>query len=216
MMGRRSRDLVLLALLLRTLPVRPAGAAPPDSLGAEKSEWAFGVSAALYVLPDEDDFVLPVLTADRGWLHLEGRHNYEDLETTSLFVGGNWGGGEEVEWSVTPMLGGVFGLTEGIAPAVILSLGWRRLFLYSENEVVFALDEEGEDFFYSWNELTGSPLTVLEIGLIAQRLRSHESGLEVERGVLLRLYPGGVSVTGYLMNPFSDGQFGIVAVEAEF
>jgi hypothetical protein len=56
------------------------------------------------------------LTADRGWLHLETRYNYENLETGSAWVGYNFSGGEKLKWEFTPMLGGVFGNTTGVAP----------------------------------------------------------------------------------------------------
>jgi hypothetical protein len=51
----------------------PAAAAPV----AERL-WSFYASASTYILPDDPDYVQPAITADRGWLHLEGRFNYED------------------------------------------------------------------------------------------------------------------------------------------
>src|SRR5438034_7336511 len=50
-------------------------------------------------------------SADRGWLHLETRYNYENLETGSVWVGYNFSGGEKLQWEFTPILGGVFGNT---------------------------------------------------------------------------------------------------------
>ena len=89
-------------------------------------DWSVGVSAATYVLPDSE-YVQPTVTADRGRLHLEGRFNYENLDTGSLWIGANFSGGETLAWELTPMLGGVFGDTTAVAPGAKASLSWRAL-----------------------------------------------------------------------------------------
>ena len=76
--------------------------------------------------PEEDIFVQPGFTADRDWLHLEARYNYEALDTGSAWVGYDFGGGEAVTWELTPMLGAVFGATDGIAPGYKGTLGWKN------------------------------------------------------------------------------------------
>ena len=54
-----------------------------------------------------------------------------------MWIGYNFGGGEKLAWELTPLLGGVFGETTGIAPGYKGSLSWRMLELYSEGEYVF-------------------------------------------------------------------------------
>ena len=87
--------------------------------------------------PTTANYVQPTFTADRGWLHLEARYNYEALDTGSAWVGYNFSGGEKLAWEFTPMIGGVFGDTTGIAPGYKGSLSWWKLELYSEGEYVF-------------------------------------------------------------------------------
>ena len=69
-----------------------------------------------YLVPDSRDYVQPTITADRDWLHLEARYNYEDLDTGSAWVGYNFGGGEKLAWEFTPMLGGVSSATPPASP----------------------------------------------------------------------------------------------------
>ena len=118
-------------------PKGPVSAAstPPE---ADDKAWAFSASAYTYVVPDDPAYVQPTVTADRGWLHLEARYNYEALETGSVWVGYNFSGGQKLAWEVTPIVGGVFGDTTGIAPGYKGSLRWLKLELYSEGESVFA------------------------------------------------------------------------------
>ena len=68
----------------------------------------------------------PTVTADRGRLHLEARYNYEDLDTGSVWAGYNLKGGGDLAWELTPMVGGIFGATRGVAPGYRGSLGWKR------------------------------------------------------------------------------------------
>ena len=131
---------------------------PPLSLEnqAEKS-WSFSASSSTYFVPDDRDYVQPTITADHGWLHLEARYNHENLGTGSTWVGYNFSGGEKLEWEFTPMLGGVFGNTTGIAPGYECTLTWRKLELYSEGEFVIDTGDTSPSFFYTWSQLTFAP-----------------------------------------------------------
>jgi len=105
----------------------------PTALSKEVDEkaWSFSASVSFYIVPNDQEYVQPTLIADRGWLHLETRYNYENLETGSAWVGYNFSGGEKLEWEFTPMLGGVFGNTTGIAPGYKFSLAYWKFDLSS-------------------------------------------------------------------------------------
>src|SRR4030095_12729434 len=112
-----------------------------------ESQWSFSAAALGYIVPHDRDFVQPTFTADRGRLHLEARYNYEDLETGSAWVGFNFSLGGEVALEATPMLGGVFGKTDGIAPGYKFSLTYWKLELYSEGEYLIDVGDSSESFF---------------------------------------------------------------------
>ena len=153
----------------------------------EKDGWEFSISVYGYLVPDDRDYVQPTITIDRGWLHLEARYNYEDLETGSAWIGYNLSGGEKITWEFTPMFGGVFGNTTGFAPGYKGSLGWWKLELYSEGEYVVDPGNSSNSFFYNWSEFTLSPLDWFRFGLVTQRTRAYETDREIQRGLLLGL-----------------------------
>ena len=70
-------------------------ATPAITKEADEKAWSFSASVTTYIVPDFQEYVQPTFTADRGWLHLEARYNYENLETGSAWVGYNFGGGEK-------------------------------------------------------------------------------------------------------------------------
>jgi len=54
----------------------------PDSSGSSASNpWSFSLTADGYVVPHSAFFISPTVTADREWLHLEARYNYENQQT---------------------------------------------------------------------------------------------------------------------------------------
>jgi len=48
---------------------------------------------------------LPAFKADRDWLHLEARYNYEGKNTASTWMGYRFSAGETLEFEAIPMLG---------------------------------------------------------------------------------------------------------------
>jgi len=132
-----------------TANATPIATEPPAGL-----VWAFSASAYTYFPPDSDNYVQPTIRADRGWLHLEARYNYEALDTGSVWVGYNFSVGEKLKLDFTPMVGGIFGKTNGYAPGYEFTLSWRKLQLYSEGEYVFDTGDSSNNFFYTWSELT--------------------------------------------------------------
>jgi hypothetical protein len=180
------------------------------------AEWSFSGTVYVYQVQDDRNYAQPTFTADRGWLHLEGRYNYEDLETGSLWLGYNFGGGEEVEWELTPIFGGVFGATDGLAPGYKGSLSWKRLAFASEGEYVFDTGDTSASFFYNWSEVTVAPAEWWRIGLVTQRTRAYASDREVQRGLLVGFTYRSLDSAIYVLNPDDSKPVVVVAVTVGF
>jgi hypothetical protein len=178
--------------------------------------WSFSASVYTYIVPDSREYVQPTIAADRGWLHLEARYNYENLDTGSTWVGYNFQGGSKLAWEFTPMLGGVFGRTTGIAPGYTGSLSWWKLELYSEGEYVVDVGNSSESFFYNWSELTLSPVDWLRFGMVTQRTRLYETDRNNQRGVLVGITYKKVDFTTYVLNPDESSPTVVLAVEFGF
>lgn len=197
-------------------PSAATDAPPPAAEDAEEQRWSFSASAYTYVVPDDQDYVQPTVTADRGWLHLEARYNYEALETGSAWVGWNFSGGERLAWELTPMIGGVFGDTTGLAPGYRGSLGWWKLELSSEGEYVLDTVDSSGSFLYAWSELSLAPVDWTRLGVAGQRTRVYETGRDLHRGVLGGLVYKGVELTTYVFDPDTSRPTVVVAVGVTF
>ena len=152
-----------------------------------------------YVIPDAPNYLMGIASADLAWLHVEGRYNYEALHTGSAFAGFNLGWGQQLRLNVTPMVGGVFGRLDGIAPALRFTINWWRLDLSSESEVVVPFSGGSGAFYYNWSELGFSALGI-RVGGVVQRNLVFQTPLELQRGLFAGLHLGPFSLTFYEFN----------------
>ncbi len=165
-----------------------------------QNPWSYSITFDTYVIPNGLSYVDPVFTADRNWLHLEARYNYENLETGSLWAGYNFSLGHKLVLEATPMVGGIFGRTTGIAPGYEVSLTYKRVALSTDGEYVFDTNHRSESFFYTWSTLTYSPTDWFRAGLVAQRTRTYHTPLDVQRGLLVGVSHKQVEFTTYIFN----------------
>jgi hypothetical protein len=192
----------------------PAPSAERPEPAAEATAHAWSLSAMVYgyIVPNDSDYAQPTVPADRGGLHLEARYNYEDRQTGSAWLGYNLSFGEELTLELTPMLGGVFGNTNGIAPGYKASLGYRRLTLYTEGEYLIDTGNSDDSFFYTWSELTYSPVEAFRFGLVIQRTKAYQTRFEIQRGLLAGFSAKLLEFTTYVFN--FDGDPAVVLAAA--
>jgi len=187
-------------IISHALATDPATNSPSVLEPAADRAWSFSVSASGYLVPGARDYVQPTFSADRDWLHLEARYNYEALDTGSVWVGYNFSCGDKLSLEFTPMLGGVLGDTTGIAPGYEFTLGYWKLQLYSEGEYVCDTHDSSGSFFYTWSELSLAPVDWFRFGLVAQRTKAYQTDLDIQRGFLVGFTYRKMDFTTYVFN----------------
>jgi hypothetical protein len=173
---------------------------PQPNEEAKQDAWSFAAAAYGYVVPDDQSYFSGTFRADRNWAHLEARYNYEDLKTGSVWLGYNLSFGEKLVLDVTPMVGGIFGNTAGVAPGYLFELSYKKISVYSEGEFVFDVKNSESNFFYTWNELAYSPTDWLRAGLASQKTRAYQTPLDVQRGFFVGLSRKRLDFTTYVFN----------------
>lgn len=204
------------AAVLCALFAIPILAQTEDAAKEQESSWEYYAELTGNFVPDGDDYVTPVFMADRDWLHLEARYNYEDRDTASVWGGYNFSSEDGESWLIVPMLGAVSGDTDGVAAGVEVTATWKRLDFYVEGERLFASGDDGEDFTYFWSELTLSASDWFRAGLVSQRTRAIETDVDVMRGALVVLTFDNVYLYTSLFEPGSDDETLVVSLGAEF
>lgn len=214
--GLDIRTVVLAVLLAVTTAPSAAQDDETPAGGGLVPGWEFNLSLNNYIFPGDEWYLLPILTADRGRLHLEARYNYEDRKTASVWGGWRFGWEGEVSGEVIPMGGIVFGSTSGMAPGLEVDVSWWKLEFYSELEYLFLFDDPSGNYLYAWSTLTVAPNDWLTVGLVGQRSRVVESGLDIERGVLIGGWYDRFGLTYHWVNPFTDDVYHILTLDVSF
>ncbi len=219
---------VLVVMSGQALAQATPGSASVKTSPAEAQPWEYNLTVDGYIIPDGTSYVNPVLTADHNWLHLEARYNYENLRTGSLWAGYNfsWGdvdSGDAWEFDITPMVGGVFGRTNGIAPGLEVLLNYRKKTELSlTNEYVFDTDGKSGNFYYAWPQLTYSPVEWFHVGAVAQHTVAYHSPVNIQRGFLVgfsrRMHDSHKKweFTTYVFNPGISGTNVVLEVGFSF
>ena len=213
-----------------------AGFAICESLGAptdttlacetesNEAKWEFSLSTLTYLAQHARDYANPNFTADRDWLHLEARYNYEALKTGSVWLGRNFETGETLKFEVTPMLGGVFGDITGVAPGYEIRVTYNKnqrkiIELSTEGEYFFDAGTSSGNFFYSWSELSASPADWFRVGVVVERTQASGSS-DVRRGPLVgfnhKCKGNDVDLTIYWLAPGSREATFVFGVSVDF
>lgn len=98
-----------------------------------------------------------------GW-YGEARYNYEDFKTASFHVGKNFSKEGKFSYSITPLVGGLVGQTNGFSLGSNVELDWKKLNWFTQTQYVFS----SESFLYTWSELFYSPTDWLYAGAAVQ------------------------------------------------
>jgi hypothetical protein len=192
------------------------GAVQPRTKAAAE-DWSFSASGSYYSLRDQSDYLMAVGTAERGSLLLEARYNYEALNTGSAFVGWKFSGGDKLTYELTPMLGAVFGATQGIAPGFKASLAYGIVDFYTEAEYLYDTKVRENSFTYAWSELGVTPAKWLRFGVVGQRTRAYRSDRDIQRGPFVQFVAGKATLGLFVFNPDDRAnRIGVLSLGLEF
>jgi hypothetical protein len=181
-----------------------------------ENEWEYSLSTSTYLVQPGRDYANPTLVADRGWVHLEARYNYEAIKTGSLWLGYNFSFGKQLAFEVTPMFGGVFGDITGLAPGYTISISYEPIEFFTQGEYFFDAGNRSGNFFYSWSELSCAPVTWFRAGIVLDRTRALGSNFDIRRGPLVGFKYKNVDLTTYWLSPGSRDATFIFTVALNF
>jgi hypothetical protein len=188
----------------------PQSSSPTDT-------WQYSLTVDVYVTKAGDAYAQPTFTADHKWLHLEARYNYENFRTGSIWTGYNFAWGKTWHLQVTPMIGGVFGRAQGIAPGCEAELSWKKLNVSISNEYVFDTTTTSGNFYYVWNQVTYEPLKWFRFGYAGQRNKMFfQRPLDHQEGFLLGVNHKRYQFTTYVLNPGLSDTFVQFEIGATF
>jgi hypothetical protein len=191
-------------------------AAQQSQIDSSGSQWNFSAWAEMFIIPDEEDFFNPTFYARHNTLHLEGRYNYEDRNTSSLWAGRRFQFGEPVKFVLVPMAAIVFGNINGMAPGLETEVVYKKFDFYSESEYVFDFKTKENNFFYMYSELAIRPIRQIRTGFIAQRTKLLGAERELQQGLFSEYYFGKLRAGVFYFSPFGSDNYWIASFSVDF
>jgi len=147
--------------------------------------------------------------------YAEGRYNYEDINTFSLYMGKTFAKESKLSYSVSAMAGAVIGNLNGGSLAANISIGYKNFYLFSQPQYTFSLENSVNNYTYHWTDLTYSPLDWLSLGLSVQHTKPHYSGSSLEKGIVAEIAYKKWSFPVYAFSPQNSDRYFVVGANLE-
>jgi hypothetical protein len=140
----------------------------------------------------------------------EARYNYEDVETFSLYLGRAITGGNDLNYSFVPMLGGSVGKFKGVSTGLNIDMDYNKFFFSSQSQYSMPTSAYGRYFWYSWSELGYQGLKWLYAGLSVQQTHDRLTGDDLQPGMMIGFTFNKFTIPVYTFDPFGNGRNFIV------
>lgn len=160
---------------------------------------------------------MPIIhrTGKKG-LHTEFRYNYEERKTASVYVGKNFSRDSALSYSITPMLGWVFGKYNGGSLALNADADYKKFFVSTQTQYTVSKEGADENFFYSWAEAGYEPVDWFYAGISTQLTKVYKEKNVTEYGLLVGFNIKKVNLPVYVFSPFSKQRNFIVGINVEW
>lgn len=160
---------------------------------------------------------MPIIhwTGKKG-LHTEFRYNYEERKTASVYIGKNFSRDSVLSYSITPMLGWVFGGFNGGSVALNADADYKKIFVSVQTQYTASKNGAAGNFFYTWAEAGYQPVDWFYTGISTQYTKVYEEKSVAEYGLLVGFNIKKIAIPVYVFSPFSNGRNFIVGINIEW
>lgn len=153
--------------------------------------------------------------SDKKW-YAEGRYNYEELETFSMYVGKTFSKQRDLSYSLTPLLGAALGKFNGVSAGINMDFDYGNFFFSGQSQYSFSTDQRTDNFFYNWSELGYQPLEWLYGGVSVQNTRLYKTETIFEPGILVGFSFRNLTIPLYTFAPFKKNRYFMLGLSIEW
>lgn len=146
-----------------------------------------------------------------GW-YLEGRYNYEEVRTGSVYIGKTFEHEAAFSYEITPMIGVVGGLINGGAIAENGTARFKKILLSLQSQYTFSIENCNKNFVYAWVDLSYDLFKGLSLGLSMQQTNLYQTKGRSERGFFLKAELGKWEFPVYIFNPSGNNRYMVLGL----
>jgi hypothetical protein len=146
--------------------------------------------------------IVPVacFTTANNW-YFEGRYNYEELKTFSLYMGKTFEKNGKLSYTITPMAGLVKGALNGGSIGANVELEYKKFSCSSQSQYTFSTQDNTCNFIYNWSDASYSLAGWLSAGLSIQHTKLYRVKGLFEKGVFINVKAKEHEFSFYVFNP---------------
>jgi hypothetical protein len=148
--------------------------------------------------------------------YIEGRFNYEALNTASVYVGKTFEKNGVLNYTITPLAGLVAGNFNGASAGLNLTADYKRLSFNSQSQYTVCAADKTDNFIYSWSDVTFRLNKWLAAGASLQQTNVYQTTGTFEKGILLRAEYKKLSFPLYIFNPATAARYFVLGVNVEW
>jgi hypothetical protein len=149
-------------------------------------------------------------------LYTEFRYNYEERKTASVYIGKNFSRDSTLSYSISPMLGWVFGKFNGGSVALNADADYKKFFVSVQTQYTVSKDGAADNFFYTWAEAGYQPVKWFFAGVSTQLTKVYKQKPEPEYGILVGFNLKKISIPVYVFNPLGQNRNFIIGINTEW
>ncbi len=148
--------------------------------------------------------------------YAEGRFNYEALNTLSLYAGKTFERKATFSYTASPIAGVVFGRINGGSAGINLECDYRNVYLNTQSQYTFSVQQRSNSFIYSWSDLTYKFSKNFAAGLSVQQTKIYQLNGAFEKGFLLKAAYKNWSFPLYIFRPGSSERYFVLGLNYEW
>jgi hypothetical protein len=166
-----------------------------------------------YIQKDKRMTLVPIFNYESsGHTYVEARYNYEDLNTFSFYMGRTFVGKDKFSYALTPMLGGIMGKFTGGSIAINAALEYGDLFFSTQSQYTASVDQEDDNYFFSWSDLGYQPVKWMYVGISTQQTIQTRTKSLLEPGIALGIVIGKWTFPLYCFNTLTEDKYLVLGI----
>jgi len=179
---------------------------------------AKGGAEQYYYMGEKQTFTMvPVVyfQTSKNW-YIEGRYNFEALNTMSVYAGKTFEKKAAVSYSVSPVIGAVMGRYKGGSLGVNGDADYKKYSFSSQLQYTFSIKDKTEDFLYSWSDLSYQAFDNISAGFSVQQTNVYKEQCKLEKGIFVKASFNRWTIPLYVFSPAAKERYFVLGLNCDW
>ncbi len=177
-----------------------------------------GGAEQYYYMGERQTFtIVPIVyyETSKNW-YIEGRYNYEALNTMSVYAGKTFGKKAAISYSASPVIGAVIGRFNGGSIGVNSEADYKKYFFSSQLQYTFSIKNKTENFLYNWSDFSYRALSNIYAGFSVQQINLYKERCKLEKGFFVKASFNNWAIPLYIFSPSSKERYFVLGLNTNW